>query len=147
MSSPWLSNLSSLPPTLHTTGLVGSASRLSGDDIRAKWQKLQDPQDLGHDMSTDLLDQLEDDLRVKLLAGSLNGHLLGMVHQSHSGAVRASAASRPPHPSAADDDLLFFGTGVPPPRLPGQARFVTGLLISIRHGCRAVRVETDIGPA
>lgn len=67
---------------LEPLALEDSAPRLSGDDIRAMWRKLENAQDLGHDMSTDLLDELEDDLHVKLLAGSQNGHLLRMVHQS-----------------------------------------------------------------
>jgi DNA-binding GntR family transcriptional regulator len=67
---------------LEPLALEESAPLLPGDEIQAMWQRLQNALDLGRDLSSDSLEELEADMHVQLLAGSHNEHLLRMVHQS-----------------------------------------------------------------
>lgn len=67
---------------LEPLALEESAPRLPASDIKAMWGRLQHALDLGGDLSSDKLDELERDMHANLLAASNNGHLLRMVRQS-----------------------------------------------------------------
>ncbi|MEX3007660.1 GntR family transcriptional regulator [Hoeflea sp. TYP-13] len=67
---------------LEPLALEESAPRLPATEIKAMWSRLQSGLDQGSDLSSDKLEELETDMHVRLLAGSSNGHLMRMVHQS-----------------------------------------------------------------